>query len=87
MKKTILSCYAKTYCIYSDENYLAIDFEVKRIAVGKNQSADGFQRPLVKISPFSSFNKYKSASKNGKEIENIENAHVACLMYILNKSS
>ena len=42
---------------------------------------------LVNIGPIASFKKYRLTSSSGKEIEEIDNAHVICLMYNLLSSS
>ena len=49
--------------------------------------ANGDHIRLLKLGPIALFNKYRLTSSSGKEIEEIENAHVLCLMYKLISSS
>ena len=66
---------------------LEIDFNVTHRAGAHARFADGDHMRLANLGPIALFNKYKLTSSSGKEMEEIENAHVICLMYKLLSSS
>ena len=69
------------------DNYLKLDFNVIHRAGAHAQYADGDHIGLVNLGPIALFEKYRLTSCSGKEIEEIDNAHVICLMHKLISSS
>ena len=63
--------------ISSKDSYLEIYFNVTH-RIGAH--ADGDHIRLVNLRPIALFNKYRLTSSNGKEIEEVDNAHVFCLL-------
>ena len=68
-------------------SYLELDFSVPHRAGAHARFADGDQIRLVNLGPIILFNKFRLTSSSGKEIEEIDNALVICLMYKLISSS
>ena len=52
-----------------------------------NRYTDNDKIRLVNLAPIALFSNYKLVSSNGKHIEEINNAHIACLMYKLISSA
>ena len=65
------------------ESYFELDFNVTHRAGAHNRYADGDHLRLVNLGPIAFFNKYRLTSSSGKQIEEVENAHVICLMHKL----
>ena len=61
-------------------SYLELQFDVKLEGAG-NVYGDGSQSKLVFKGPIALFSSYSLTSSNGKELEDFENAHIACVMY------
>ena len=69
------------------DSYLELDFNVTHRAGAHARYADGDHIWLTDFGPFALFNECRLTSSSGKEIEEIDNAHVICLMYKLIASS
>ena len=69
------------------DSYLELDFHVTHRAGGHNRYVDNDHIGLDSLGPVALFNKNRLTSSSGKEIEEIDNAHVNCLMYKLISSS
>ena len=69
------------------DNYLELDLSVTHRAGAHARFADGDHIRLVKLSPMALFNKYRLTSSSGKEMEEIDNTHVICLIYKVISSS
>ena len=67
------------------DGYLELDFNVTHRA--GSQLAYGDHMRLVNLGPMAIFNNYRLTSANEKEIEEIDIAHVICLMHKLKSSS
>ena len=68
-------------------SYLELDFSVTHRAGAYARYADGDHIRLVNLGPIAFFDKYRLASSSKKEIDEIDNAHVFCLMHKLITSS
>ena len=68
-------------------SFLDLNFDVFHAANPDNRYADGDDIRLVNLGPIALFSNYKLTSSNEKPIEEINNAHIACLMYKLLTSS
>ena len=66
---------------------LDLNFDVFHAANLDNRYADDDDMRLFNLGPIALFSKYKLTSSNGKDIEDIDHAHIACLMYKLITSS
>ena len=62
------------------DSYLGKYFNVTQRTGAHAQYADGDHIRLVNLRPIALFNKYRLTSSNGKEIEEVDNAHVLCLL-------
>ena len=60
--------------------YLDLDFSVTHRAGAQARYADGDHIRGVNLGPLAIFNEYRLTNSSGKEIEEIGNAHVFCLM-------
>ena len=69
------------------DSYLESDFIVTHRAGARKRYVDGDHIRLVNLGPIALFNKYRLASSSHKEIEEMDNAHVICLMHKLISSS
>ena len=69
------------------DGYLELEKNLKHKAPASNLYADVEKRRLVTSSPIALFTKLKLTSSSGKEIENSEKAHIACLIYKIIKNS
>ena len=69
------------------DSYLEVDFKVTHKAGAHVRYAGSNHIGLVNLGPIALFNKYRLTSSSGKEIEEIYNAHVICLMHKLISSS
>ena len=69
------------------DSYLDLHFNSTHRAGAHARYADGDHIRLVNLGPFAKFNKYRFTSSSGKETEEIDNAHVICLMHKLISSS
>ena len=58
------------------DSYLELDINVTRRAGGHARHADRDHISLVNLAPIDLFNKYRLTSSSGKEIEEIDIAHV-----------
>ena len=77
----------KVSAISSKASYLELGFRVTHRAGAHARYAYGDHIRLVNLGPIALFNKYRSTNSSGKEIEDIGNAHVICLMHKLMSSS
>ena len=68
-------------------SYLEIDFNVNHKAGTHNRYVDTDHIRLDNLGNTALFNKYRLTSSSAKEIEEIDNAHVVCLMHKLISSS
>ena len=59
---------------------LDLSFDVFHADNPNNRYINGNDRGLVNLGPNAFFSSYKLTSSNGKHIEEIEHAHIACLM-------
>ena len=69
------------------DSYLELDFNVTNRAGAQARYADGDHIISVNLGSIALFNKYRLTSSDGKEIKEIDNAHVICLMHKLLSSS
>ena len=69
------------------DSYLELDFNVTHRAGAHARYINGDHIRLVNLGPVALFNKYRLSSSSGKEIEEIDNAHVICLTHKLISSS
>ena len=69
------------------DSYFELDFNVTHCAGASAQYNVGDRIRLVNPCPIALFNKYRLASSSIKEIEEIDIAHVTCLMHKLFSSS
>ena len=67
-------------------SYLEINFDVLHAATN-NRYVDGNEIRLVNLGPYASFSNYRLTTSSGKHLENIDHAHIVCLMYKLITSS
>ena len=67
-------------------NYLELNFDVLH-AAANNRYVDGNDIKLVNLGPIALFSNYKLTTSSGKHLENIDHAHIVCLMYKLLTSS
>ena len=67
-------------------SYLELNFDVLHAATN-NRYVDGNDMKLVNLGPFALFSNYKLTTSSGKHLENIDHAHIVCLMYKLITSS
>ena len=67
-------------------SYLEIDFDVLH-ATTNNRYVDGNDIRLVNLGPIALFSIYMLTNSSGKHLENIDHAHILCLMYKLISSS
>ena len=65
---------------------LRLNFDVLHAAT-KNRYVEGGNIRLVNLGPIALFIIYKLASSSGKHLEEINHAHIVCLMYKLKTSS
>ena len=69
------------------DSYLELDFNVTHRAGAHARHLDGDHIRLVNLGPIALFKKYRLKSSSGKEIEEINKAHVICLRHKLMSSS
>ena len=69
------------------DSYLQLDFSLTHRAGAHARYADGDQTGLVNLGPIALFIKDRLTSVSGKEREEIDNAHVICLIHKNNTSS
>ena len=69
------------------DSYLELDFRVTDRAGAHARYADGDHIRLVNLGPIALFDKYRLTGSSKKEIDEIDNAHVICLMHKLISSS
>ena len=69
------------------DSYLEIDFSVTHRTGAHDRYIDDDHIRLVNLGPIALFNKYRLTSSSGKEIEELDNAHVICLMQKLISSA
>ena len=62
------------------DSYLEFDFSVTHRAGAHDRYVDNDHIGLVKLGPVALFSKYRLTSSSGKEIEEIDNAHVISLI-------
>ena len=67
-------------------SYLELNFDVLHAATN-NRYVDGNDIRLVNLGPISLFSNYKLTTSSEKHLENIDHAHIVCLMYKLVTSS
>ena len=63
-------------------SYLDLNYDVLK-AASDDRHADGDDIRLVNLGPFALFSNYKLTTGSDKRLENIEHAHIVCLMYKL----
>ena len=68
-------------------SYIELDFNVTHRAGANGRYADGDYVGSVDLGSIALFVKYRLTSSSGKEIEEIDNANVICLMYKLISNS
>ena len=71
------------------KSYLELKVDVLHAATN-NRYVDGNDIRLVNLGPIALFSNYKLTTSSGKQLENIDHAHIVSLMYKLltsNKSS
>ena len=69
------------------DSNLDLDFNISHKAGPHARSADNDHIKFVNLGPTALFNKYRLTSSSGKEIEDVDNAPVICLMYKMLSSS
>ena len=62
------------------DGYLGVEFNVTHRAGAHIRYVDNDHIRLVNLGPIALFNKHRLKSSSGREIEEIDNAHVICLM-------
>ena len=62
--------------------YLELNFTVLHAATN-NRYVNGNDIRLVTLGPIASFSNYKLTTSSGKQLENIDHAHIVCLLYKL----
>ena len=67
-------------------SYLELNFDVLHAATN-NRYADGNDIRLINLGPIALFSNYKLTTGSGKHPENIDHAHIVCLIYKLITSS
>ena len=65
------------------DSYLDLDFNVTHRAGAHARYVDNARIRLVNLGPIALFNKNRLTSSSGKERDEINNAHVICLMHKL----
>ena len=69
------------------DSYHELHFNVTHRAGGHARYVDDDHQGLVNLGPTAFFNQNRLTSSSGKEIEDINNAHVFCLLHKLISSS
>ena len=69
------------------DSYLELDFNVTHRTNAHIRNVDGNHIRLINFVPTALFINYRLTSSSGKEVEEIHNAHVLCLMRKLISSS
>ena len=69
------------------DSYIESDFNVTHRTGARSWYAGGDHITLVNLGPIAFYNKYRLTNSSGKEIGEIDNAHVICLLYKLISSS
>ena len=67
-------------------SYLEINFDVLHAATN-NRYVDGNDIRMVNLGLIGLFSNYKLTTSSGKHLENIDHAHIVCLLYTLITSS
>ena len=67
-------------------SYIEINFDVLK-AVTSNRYADADDIRLINLGSIALFSNYKLTTSSGKHLENVDHAHIVCLMYELLSSS
>ena len=67
-------------------SYIELNFDVLKAATS-NRYADADDIRLINLGPIALFSNYRLTTSSGKHLENIDQAHIACLMYKLLSSS
>ena len=67
-------------------SYIELSFDVLKAATS-NRYADADDIQLINLGPIALFSNYRLTTSSGKHLENIDNAHIVCLMYKLLSSS
>ena len=70
-----------------EDSYLELDFNVTHRAGAHDRHVDNDHIRLVNLDTIALFNKYRLTNSSGEEIEEIDKAHVICLMHKLLPSS
>ena len=63
-------------------SYLELNFDVLHAATN-NRYVDGNDKRLVNLGPIALFSNYELTTNSGKQLENIDHAHIVSLMYKL----
>ena len=63
-------------------SYLELNFDVLHAATN-NRYVDGNDKRLVILGSIALFSNYKLTTSSGKQLENIDHAHIVCLLYKL----
>ena len=63
------------------DNYIELDYNVNHRAVAHALNAVGDFIKSVILGPIALFIKYRLTNSRGKELEEIDNAHVKCSLY------
>ena len=63
-------------------SYIEINFDVIKTATS-NKYADADDIRLINLGPIALFSNYKLTTSSGKHLENIDQAHIVSLLYIL----
>ena len=69
------------------ESYLELDFKVTHRAGAHARYVDSDHIRLVNLGPIALFIEHRLTSSSGKKIEEVDNAHVICLLNKLISSS
>ena len=67
-------------------SYIELNFDVLKAATS-NRYADTEDIRLINLGPIALFSNYKLTTSSSKHLENIDHAHIVCLMYKLLSSS
>ena len=63
-------------------SYLELNFDVLQAAT-INRNVDGNDIRLIILGPIGLFSNYKFTTSSAKQLENIDHAHIVCLLYKL----
>ena len=87
INQTFIAIPREDSAILLKDSSLELHFSVTHRAGAHARYVDGDHIRLVNLGPVALFNKIRLTSSSGKEMEEIDNAHVICLLHKLTSSS